>query len=65
MSWKILANGYLDTLLYERKAIDTNMPFEQMKAFSRINDKALKAGNASDFSTVIRESLPNPHCRQK
>lgn len=65
MSWKILANGYLDTLLYERKAIDTDMPFEQMKAVSRINDNALKAGSRSDFSTIIRESLPNPHCRQK
>jgi len=47
--WKILANGYLDTLLYERRAIDTSMPFEQIKTISRINDKALKAGNSADF----------------
>ena len=65
MSWKILANGYLDTLLYERKAIDTDMPFEQMKAVSRINDKAIKAGSASDFSIMIRDGLPNPHYRRK
>jgi hypothetical protein len=56
MSWKILANGYLDTLLYERKAIDTNMPFEQTKAISRINDKARKAGSGSDFSIMIRDN---------
>jgi hypothetical protein len=65
MSWKILANGYLDTLLYERKAIDTNMPFEQIKAISRINDKALKAGSDPNFSMMIRDGLPNPHrCRK-
>lgn len=61
MSWKILANGYLDTLLYERKAIDTNMPFEQIKKMSCISDKALKVGNSPDFSIRIREGLPNPH----
>jgi hypothetical protein len=61
MSWKILANGYLDTLLYERKAISTDVPFEQMKALSLIGDKALKVGNSQGYSTAIREGLPNPH----
>jgi len=59
-SWKIILNGYLDTLLYERKSIDTTMPFEQIKAASRINEKALKAGNSDDFSIQIRQGLPNP-----
>jgi hypothetical protein len=61
LSWKLIANGYLDTLLYERKAVDTNMPFEQLKALSQISDKALKADNSNDFSKIIREGLPNPH----
>lgn len=60
MSWKLLANGYLDTLLYERKAIDTNMPFEQIKAISRINERALEAGDSPDFSRLIRQGLPIP-----
>jgi hypothetical protein len=60
MSWKIIANGFLDTLLYERKAVDTNMPFEQLKAKSQISEKAVKAGNSSDFSKIIRKELPNP-----
>jgi hypothetical protein len=61
MSWKLLLNGYLDTLLYENKAIDTSMPFEKLKSLSQINDKALKADNITDFSITIREGLPNPH----
>ena len=64
MSWKITANGYLDTLLYERSAIDTTLPFEQLKAISRINDKALAAGDSPDFSTLIREGLPNPRVQK-
>jgi hypothetical protein len=60
MSWKIIVNGYLDTLLYERKAIDTTMTFEQIKAASCINEKALEAGDSDDFSSQIRRDLPNP-----
>jgi hypothetical protein len=57
MSWKVLINGYLDTLLYERKAVDTNMSLEQLRSLSRINEKALKADNSADFSTIIRKSV--------
>ncbi len=61
LSWKLIVNGYLDEMLYERKAVDTSMPLEQLKALSKINDRALKAGNGDDFSVKIREGLPNPH----
>lgn len=61
ISWKFIANGYLDTLLYERKAIDTSLTFEQVKTISRINDRALKTDNSDDFSVMIRDGLPNPH----
>ncbi|HML74771.1 MAG TPA: DUF4105 domain-containing protein [Anaerohalosphaeraceae bacterium] len=57
MSWKMLVNGYLDTLLYERRAIDTSLPFEQIKAASFINDRAVQAGDSPDFSKRIREGL--------
>jgi hypothetical protein len=50
MSWKLLANGYLDTLLYERKVIDTTLPFEQMKAISHITEKASLVEIDQDFS---------------
>lgn len=61
LSWKLIANGYLDTMLYERKAINTDLPFEQMKAISQVNDKGLAAGDSPDFSMLIRQGLPNPH----
>ena len=58
MSWKFLANGYLDTLLYERKVIDTSLPFEQMKAISHINKRAVSVDAEQDFSQRIRQGLP-------
>lgn len=60
LSWKMIVNGYLDTLLYERKTIDTRLPFEQVKSLSKIHDKAKNAGNSPDFSTRVREGVPNP-----
>jgi hypothetical protein len=60
LSWKLLANGYLPELLYERGSIDTSRPFVELKAISRINDRARAAGAAEDFSARIRAGLPLP-----
>lgn len=57
-SWKLLVNGYLDERLYETGAIDQRLPFVELKARSRINERAKAAGDASDFSKRIREGLP-------
>lgn len=58
MSWKILVNGYIDELGYDRGTIDTSLPFEELRRRSEITQKAQAAGNASDFSSRIREGLP-------
>jgi Domain of unknown function (DUF4105) len=60
LSWRLFANGYLPELLYERGSIDTSRPFAELKAMSRINDRAKAAGAAHDFSTAIRAGLPMP-----
>jgi len=59
-SWRILASGYLPELLYRRGTIDTSLPFAELKAISRINDRALAAGTGEDFSARIRDGLPMP-----
>lgn len=56
--WRILANGRLDELGYERGQIDTSLPFPELKARSDITERAMAAGAAADFSTRIREGLP-------
>jgi hypothetical protein len=60
LSWKLLANGYLPELLYERGTLDTNLPFAELNALSQINERARAAGDAGDFSAAIRAGLPMP-----
>src|SRR5262249_55611384 len=38
--WRVLANGYGDQMLYERGALDTKLPFPQLKAACLIDDHA-------------------------
>jgi len=59
--WRILANGRLDELGYERGQIDTSLPFPELKVRSDITARAKAAGAALDFSIRIREGLPGMH----
>ncbi len=56
--WRMLLNGHLDELLYERGAIVTNLPFAELKKLSNINARAKATGPAADFSAQIRKGLP-------
>lgn len=56
--WRMLLNGHLDELLYERGTIVTNLPFAELKKLSNINQRAQAAGQAADFSRQIRRGLP-------
>lgn len=57
-NWKMLLNGHLDELLYARGGIVTNLPFAELKKLSNINARAKAAGDAADFSQLIRHGLP-------
>jgi hypothetical protein len=56
--WRILLNGHLDELLYERGTIVTNLPFAELKKISHINPQARAADKAVGFSQQIRKGLP-------
>ena len=55
-----IVNGWSDRYLYSAGALDTSLPFEELRRRSRINETAQAAGNAPDFSQRIRKSLPTP-----
>ena len=59
-AWQYFANAYLPRLLYRRGMIDTSRPFEELKAMSHINERALQVAQGEDFSKRIREGLPMP-----
>jgi hypothetical protein len=57
-NWRILLNGHLDELGYERGTIDTSMPFEELRMQSNITERAKAIEENADFSTGIRTGLP-------
>ena len=57
-NWRMLVNGHLDELLYERRMIATNLPFAELKQRSHINNRAKAADKDADFSKLIRQDLP-------
>jgi hypothetical protein len=57
-SWKLLASGHVPEYLHESGRLFTGLPFEELRARSRVNDRAQQAGQAPDFARRIRAGLP-------
>ena len=53
-----LLNGMIDSYLYHSGRVGTTLPFDELRRRSRINEAALAADDAPDFSARIRASLP-------
>lgn len=60
-TWKVLLSGYMPLYAYEHGALDTRLPFEDLRRLSYINPKAHAIGNDPEFSGKIREGLPTGH----
>jgi hypothetical protein len=56
--WRMLLNGTVDQLVYERGGFVSHLPFAELKPMSLIDAKAQAADQASDFSERIRIGLP-------
>ena len=48
----------VDELGYARGNIDTSLPFAELKAVSRVNDRAMAADQDAKFSRLIRAGIP-------
>ena len=57
-NWRILVNGHIEELAYERGMIDTTLPLPELIRISNITQKAKAANTAADFSEQIRRGLP-------
>lgn len=59
MQWdrRMLFNGALDRLMYDRQLLDQRTPFEELKEQSRVNDIANRAP-VDGFGDYIRRELP-------
>ncbi len=56
--WSVLLNGYADRHAYENGALDTTLPFKELRTRSIVNDRARAAGDSPEFSQLIREGVP-------
>ena len=56
--WRILVNGYIDELGYERGQLSTELPFAELRERSRIDEVARASDDTVEFSTAIRARLP-------
>jgi uncharacterized protein DUF4105 len=56
--WQLLVNGTIDKHAYELGALDTSLPFPELKRRSHIDDRARAADHDPDFSSRIRDGLP-------
>lgn len=54
--WRMLVNGSLDKLLYDRQLLDQSIPFERLKELSWINDIANRAP-LEGFGDYLRDHL--------
>jgi hypothetical protein len=60
LDWRILANGRLDELMYERERIDTSLPLGELRRRGEITVRAQAADRDPHFSVRIREGVANP-----
>ena len=57
--WRIIINGKLDEMLYDRGLLEINgLPFEELKRRGFINPKVREHPEKGNFSTRIREGVP-------
>jgi len=62
--WRLLANGRLHELAYERGRLDTSLPLAELHARSDVTARAKTCADRDDFSACIREGLPWPAGRR-
>jgi hypothetical protein len=55
---KHFLNGWIDAYLFGIGRLDTSLGFEELRRRSHINDAARAAGDAADFSALIRKGRP-------
>ena len=57
---RILISGYLPEYLYSLGALDTRIPFNQLRELAKIHARALHAGDDPNFAAEIRVGIPTP-----
>ncbi|MCE9520147.1 MAG: DUF4105 domain-containing protein, partial [Verrucomicrobia bacterium] len=57
LDWRLVANGHMDELLFERGVITSRLPFAEFKKRSNIMQAGKAADLAPDYSDRIRAHI--------
>jgi hypothetical protein len=60
LDFRHVLNGFVDRYLYLARRIASDLPFEELRQRSWINDDVKAADGQPDFPARIRASLPLP-----
>jgi hypothetical protein len=60
LSWRIVLNGHLPSLVYAHGLMDTRFTLDELRERGRINGRAKQAGLGAGFSAAIRQGVPDP-----
>lgn len=58
--WRVVLNGHIDELLYERGLLDGSRSLAELRLASDVTERARGAAGAPGFSAAIREGVPQP-----
>jgi Domain of unknown function (DUF4105) len=58
--WRLIVNGYLPSLLYEKRVVANSIPLDELIALASIRTRALEADQSPNFSQIIRKGVPSP-----
>lgn len=56
--WRMLANGHIDEMAYERGMFNTFWSLPELRRLGHINARARSIGDSPEFSRQIREGVP-------
>lgn len=62
LDWRVLASGHFADYAYDHGALDSALPFAELKENARVNERALAADKDPQplFSRKLREGIPDP-----
>ena len=58
--WRIILTGYLPAYLYDRGAVDTSIPLEELRQRADVTGRVDAGLSEEEFSSRIREGVPAP-----
>lgn len=63
--WRLIANGFLPEMAYERKTINTDYSISQLRELGSVTPKAQEVGLVPGFSEAIRVGVPKPYTKSE